>query len=396
MNIFRKKRGKEMKKPLLIPNNPCFSSGPTAKPPRHGDRLKSLASASRVFGRSHRAGDCKKVFRDIVTLHRDILSIPDEFEIGLFTGSNSCAFETALWNLLGPRIVVVLVSGGFGEIWWHDVHKELRLSAQKSVYGSPGVYPIVEDVNREADIVVVWNETTTGVWMPEGVEWLPRGRSGLVLSDATSAVFCRDIPWRDMDIVTWSPQKAIGGEAAFGLLALSPCALDRIARYKPERPLPRIMRLRNQDGSFNENPFHERLLNTASMAASLDSLAALLWAKEVGREKLKEKMEQNYRALSEWVEQSDWIKFAVSDEAMRSHASVTLTITDREFLAKNAQQKNTLIKSLCGLLEGERMAYDVENHPSAEPGLRIWCGPTVETENIVRLGPCLDFAWNKI
>jgi len=373
-------------KPDLRPANPLFSSGPCAKRP--GWSLEALAGAN--LGRSHRAKAPKAALVEVIERSRGLLAMPADWKLGIMPGSDTGAFEAAMWSLLGGRGVDVLSFESFSEGWATDAVKQLKLDARvlKAPYGE---LPDVGLVDPARDLVLAWNGTTGGVKMPNG-DFIAADREGLVLCDATSAAFAMDLPWDKLDAVTWSWQKVLGGEAAHGMLALSPRAVERLETYKPAWPLPKIFRL-TKGGKLIDGIFVGETINTPSMLCVADALDGLRWAESVGGLRgLIARSEANLAAIAAWVADSAWAAFLAADPASRSNTSVCLKITAPWFAALAPDAQAAAVKQLTALLEKEKAAFDIAGHRDAPAGLRIWAGATVETSDIETLLPWLDWA----
>jgi len=368
----------ELTRPARKPARPFFSSGPCAKPP--GWAPENLATES--LGRSHRAKIGKTRLQYCIDLMREVLQLPDTHRIGIVPGSDTGAFEMAMWTMLGARGVTALAWESFGEGWVTDTVKQLKIEANvmRADYGQ---LPDLDKVDWSDDVLFTWNGTTSGVRVPDG-EWIPADRQGLSFADATSAVFAYDIPWDKIDVATFSWQKVLGGEGAHGVLILGPRAVQRLEEYTPAWPLPKVFRLMSK-GKLAEGIFKGETINTPSMLAVEDAIWSLEWAKGLGGlEGLKARSNANAHALDKIVAERDWLGHLAADHGTRSKTSVCLTVegADADF-----------IKAFAGLLEKEGAAYDIAGYRDAPPGLRIWCGATVDTADIEALGPWLDWAW---
>jgi len=377
-------------KPTRRPQRPEFSSGPCAKRP--GWSPKVLENA--LLGRSHRAKVGLDRLRQVIELSRRLLALPEGWRLGIVPASDTGAVEMALWSLLGPRAVDVLVWESFGEGWADDVTKQLRLDARvlRAEYGS---LPDLGAVDFARDVVFAWNGTTSGVRVPNG-DWIPVDRGGLVVCDATSAVFAMELPWARLDVVTWSWQKVLGGEAAHGMLALSPRAVERLESYTPPWPLPKIFRLTSK-GKLAESLFTGSTINTPSMLCVEDALDGLAWAeREGGLAALVRRSEANLAAVAAWVGRTPWVDFLAREPATRSSTSICLQVADPWFRGLDAAARAKTIGGLVSLLEQERVAYDVASYRDAPPGLRIWGGATVERSDVEALLPWLDWAWGEV
>ena len=364
--------------PAVKPARPFFSSGPCAKPP--GWSPEKLQTQS--LGRSHRAKIGKSRLQLAIDLMREVLQVPDTHRIGIVPGSDTGAIEMAMWTMLGARPVTMMAWESFGEGWVTDVNKQLKLNA--NVMNAPyGEIPDLGAVDFAHDVVFTWNGTTSGARVPNG-DWIADDREGLTFNDATSAVFAYDMPWDRLDVTTFSWQKVLGGEGAHGVLILGPRAVERLESYTPSWPLPKVFRLMSK-GALAEGIFKGETINTPSMLAVEDVIFALEWAKTVGGlQGLMARSNANAAALGDIVAASDYLGFLAADPAIRSKTSVCLTV-------KGADE--AMIKKMASLLEAEHAAYDIAGYRDAPPGLRIWCGATVDTADIQALGPWLDWAY---
>ncbi|MEQ1542277.1 MAG: phosphoserine transaminase [Novosphingobium sp.] len=367
--------------PTRKPARPFFSSGPCAKPP--GYSPDKLATTS--LGRSHRAKIGKSRLALCIDLMREVLQLPDTHRIGIVPGSDTGAFEMAMWTMLGARGVSMLSWESFGEGWVTDAVKQLNLNptVHRADYGQ---LPDLSQVDFADDVLFTWNGTTSGVRVPDG-DWIPDTREGLTFADATSAVFACDIPWDKIDVATFSWQKVLGGEGGHGVLILGPRAVERLESYTPAWPLPKVFRLTSK-GKLAEGVFKGETINTPSMLAVEDAIFALEWAKSVGGfEGLKARCTANAEALENIVRERSWLRNLAADPATRSKTSVCLSVegADADF-----------IKTMTGLLEKEGAAYDIAGYRDAPPGLRIWCGATVDTTDVEALGPWLDWAYASV
>lgn len=374
--------------PSNRPVNPCFSSGPCAKRP--GWSLDHLSGA--FLGRSHRAAEGKNRLNAVIEQHRKILNIPADYRVAIVAASDTGAVEMALWSLLGQRGVDVLGWEVFGLDWIKDITTQLKIADTRVMKAPFGSLPDLSAVDGARDIVFTWNGTTGGVRVPNG-DWIPADRKGLTICDATSAVFAYDLPWDKLDVVTWSWQKVLGGEAAHGMIVLSPRAVERLLTYTPDRPLPKIFRLVN-NGKLIDGVFVGETINTPSMLAVEDCLDALKWAESIGGlPAMIKRVEANYQTIKDWVAKTDWIDFLAADESYRSKTSVCLAITDPAFTALDDEARQAFVKSMTKLLEKDGIAYDTAGHRDAPAGLRIWCGATVEQSDVAALLPWLDWAY---
>lgn len=376
-----------MDKPVNKPNNPNFSSGPCSKRP--GWSLDALSSA--LLGRSHRSSEGKKKLKETIEKQRALLGIPEDYFVGIVPASDTGAIEMAMWSMLGEREVDVLVWESFSSDWMKDICDNLKIEANvlKAEYGQ---LPDLSKVNSDNDVVFVWNGTTSGVRVPDG-DWIASDRKGLTFCDATSAVFAYDMPWKKLDVVTWSWQKVLGGEAAHGMLVLSPRAVKRLESYTPDRPLPKIFRMTNK-GKFNDGIFEGLTINTPSMMAVEDCLDALNWVDSIGGVKATIKRSQdNLSALETWVQRTEWAEFLASEAAFRSSTSVCISIVDEDFVALSEDDQQAFIGTFCKLLAAEEVAYDIKSYKAAPAGLRIWCGATIEVVDVKALTSWLDWAF---
>ena len=375
--------------PGVRPVVPHFSSGPCAKRP--GWSLQALTDA--VLGRSHRSKIGKAKLKRAIDLTREILQVPADYRIGIVPASDTGAVEMALWSLLGPRPITMLAWESFGEGWVSDVLKELKLKATtlKAGYGE---LPDLAKVDPASDVVFTWNGTTSGVRVPNA-DWIKADREGLTICDATSAAFAQKLDWPKLDVVTFSWQKVLGGEAAHGMIVLSPRAVARLESHTPAWPLPKIFRL-TKGGKISEDIFEGATINTPSMLCVEDYLDTLQWAKSIGGLKaLMARASANEKAIADWVARTPWIAFLADDPAIRSNTSVCLKVVDPAVLklAPDAQAK--FIKGIAAALEKEGVAYDIDAYRDAPSGLRIWCGATVESADVEALTQWLDWAYSQ-
>ena len=374
-------------KPSLRPRNPNFSSGPCAKRP--GWSLAALADAP--LGRSHRAAGPKAKLAEVIDRSRAILGLPEGWVLGIVPGSDTGAIEMAMWTMLGARPVDVLAHESFSEAWATDVVKQLKLTAARVLSADYGDLPDLAAVNPAHDVVLAWNGTTSGVRF-SNADFIATDRQGLVFCDATSAAFAMQLPFDKFDVVTWSWQKVLGGEAAHGMLALSPRAVERLETYKPAWPLPKVFRL-TSGGKLAAGVFKGETINTPSMLCVEDALDGLRWAESVGGlPGLIARSEANLAAIATWAVHSDWAAFLARDPATRSCTSICLRIAAPWFTQLDADGQAKAAKRLASLLEKEGVAYDIASYRDAPPGLRIWGGATVETADIAALLPWLDWA----
>ncbi len=374
--------------PTLKPQVPNFSSGPCAKRP--GWNVSNLADA--CLGRSHRSADGKAKLAEVIELSKKILGVPANYRLGIVPASDTGAVEMAMWSLLGKLPVDILAWESFGQEWVTDVTTELKLADVRLMKADYGSLPDLSQVDFSHDVVFLWNGTTSGVRVPDG-DWIPDNREGLTICDGTSAVFAMDVPWEKLDVVTYSWQKVLGGEAQHGVIVLSPRAVERLETYQPARPLPKLFRMTSK-GKLIEGIFKGDTINTPSMLCVEDALDGLKWAESIGGlTGLINRSEANLAALVKWVEKSDWAAFLAESEETRSCTSICLKIVDAWFVGLSAEQQADFAKKLAKLLEKQKVAFDIAAYRSAPPGLRIWGGATVETADIEALLPWLDWAF---
>ncbi len=374
--------------PALRPANACFSSGPCAKRP--GWTPARLSDAA--LGRSHRAKIGKTKLKLSIDLTREVLGVPADYRIGITPGSDTGAVEMALWTMLGARGVDVLAWESFGDGWVTDVVKQLKIKDARTLKAPYGELPDLTGVDFDSDVVFTWNGTTSGVRVPNA-DWIAADRKGLTICDATSAAFAQDLDWSKLDVVTFSWQKALGGEAAHGMIVLSPRAAERLETYTPSWPLPKIFRLA-KSGKLIEGVFQGETINTPSMLCVEDYIDALQWAKSLGGGKaLIARADANAKALGAWVERTPWIDYLARVPATRSNTSVCLRVVDPMVAALPPDGQAAFAKTLASALEKEKVAFDIGSYRDAPPGLRIWCGATVETRDIEALVPWLDHAF---
>ena len=378
-------------RPAERPRNPCFSSGPCAKRP--GWTLDALAGA--YLGRSHRARGGKAKLQEVIARSRSVLGLPGDYRLGIVPASDTGAVEMAMWSLLGARGVDMLAWESFGKGWVADAAKQLKLDDIRIIEADYGKLPDLGLVEPARDVVFTWNGTTSGVRVPDG-DWIDDNRGGLTICDATSAVFAMDLPWPKLDAVTWSWQKALGGEAAHGMLALSPRAVERLESHTPRWPLPKIFRL-TKNGKLNEDIFLGATINTPSMLCVEDAIDSLAWAQEVGGlPALIARAEANLETVADWVAGRDWVEFLAEDPATRSCTSICLKIADPWFQALDPGEQVATAKRIAALLADAGAGYDLGSHRDAPPGLRLWGGATVANEDLAALLPWLDWAHGEV
>jgi phosphoserine aminotransferase len=371
-----------------IMHNPNFSSGPCSKRPKWTlDALKDAA-----VGRSHRSALGKEKIVKTINESKRILQVPADYLLGIFPGSDTGAFEAALWTLLGPRPVTVLVWESFGEGWATDIVKQLKLNptVQKADYGK---IPDLKAVDWSTDVVFVANGTTSGAKIPDW-KWIPDNRQGLSICDATSAAFAMPIDWSKVDVLTFSWQKCLGGEAGHGMLALSPRAVARIEAYDPPWPLPKVFRMK-KGGKVDQSIFEGDTINTPSLLCVEDYLDALAWADSIGLEGLLSRSSANLQVVADWVAKTDWIEFLAQSPDIRSSTSVCLSVVSDKFLAMTKEDRAKFLKGIAGELSKKSLAHDAASYKDAPPGFRFWCGPTIETEDIKAALQALEKVYNE-
>ena len=378
-------------KPPGRPTRPHFSSGPCAKRP--GWTPEALNQA--LIGRSHRSKPGKAKLEQAIERTRKILGIPADYRIGIVPASDTGAVEMALWSMLGPKPVDVLVWESFGNDWATDITKQLKLPNVRVLKAGYGDLPDLAQVNPAHDVIFTWNGTTSGVRAPDG-NWISDTREGVTFCDATSAAFAQDLPWAKLDVTTFSWQKVLGGEAAHGMLVLSPRAVARLESHKPAWPMPKIFRM-TKDGKLNEGIFKGETINTPSMLCVEDYLDALTWAESVGGLKgLIGRADENLHVIERWTKTAGWADFLAKDPKTRSNTSVCLKIIDPWFTAKDADGQAAAAKKIADLLDKEGVAFDIAAYRDAPPGLRIWAGATIENADMKALTPWLDWAWSQV
>jgi phosphoserine aminotransferase len=376
--------------PTVRPVVPHFSSGPCAKRP--GWSVQNLSGA--FVGRSHRSKPGKARLKRAIDLTRDVLQVPADYRIGIVPASDTGALEMALWSLLGARPVTMLAWESFGEGWVSDVVKELKLKNLTVLRAPYGELPDLHSIDPASDIVFTWNGTTSGTRVPNA-GWIAGNRTGLAICDATSAAFAQPLDWPKLDAVTFSWQKVLGGEAAHGMLILSPRAVARLESYRPPWPLPKIFRM-TKGGKLNEAIFQGETINTPSMLCVEDYLDTLAWAKSIGGlPALHARADANAKVIVDWVARTPWIDFLTRDPALRSNTSVCLKVVDPAVGRLSAEAQAAFVKGIAATLEQEEIAYDINAYRDAPAGLRIWCGSTVESSDVAALTLWLDWAYAK-
>ncbi|MBE9165984.1 phosphoserine transaminase [Pleurocapsales cyanobacterium LEGE 06147] len=377
--------------PKIKPRVPHFSSGPCAKRP--GWSVTNLQNA--CVGRSHRSEDGKAKLAEVIERSKKILGVPADYRLGIVPASDTGAVEMALWSLLGQRPLDILAWENFGQEWVKDVVDELRLPDLRLMKAPYGSLPDLNKVDFSHDVVFLWNGTTSGVRVPNG-DWIKDDRQGLTICDATSAVFAMDVPWDKLDVLTYSWQKVLGGEAQHGVIVLSPRAVERLENYQPAWPIPKLFRL-TKKGKLIEGIFKGDTINTPSMLCVEDALDGLTWAESVGGlPGLIRRSEANLNAIANWVARSSWADFLAEKPETRSCTSICLKIVDSWFTSLSSEEQAKCAKKVAKLLEKQEVAYDIASYRAAPPGLRIWGGATVETEDIEALLPWLDWAYANV
>ena len=380
-----------MNLPSIKPNNPNFSSGPCAKRPDWS--IINLKDS--LLGRSHRASECKLKLKEVITLSKSILNLPEDYLVGIMPASDTGALEAALWSLLGNRGIDILAWENFGKDWVLDVVDELKIE-DKNIYLAPyGYLPNLSKVNFSRDVIFAWNGTTSGTKVPNG-DWIPDNRDGLTICDATSAVFAMNIDYKKCDVITWSWQKVLGGEAAHGMIALSPRAVERLKNHQPSWPIPKVFRMASKK-KFISGIFEGSTINTPSMLCVEDALDALNWAKNLGGlNALIDRSNKSFKYIDNWINKTNWVDFLAKDPSTRSNTSITFKINENWFLGKDDKEQRIIMKDIIGLLSKEKVAYDINGYPKAPPSFRIWGGGTVEPENVKKLLPWIDWAYNEV
>ena len=374
--------------PAVKPANPNFSSGPCAKRP--GWTVEALANA--LVGRSHRSKPGKARIQRAIDLTRELLEVPADYRIGIVPASDTGAVEMALWSMLGARGVDMLAWESFGEGWVTDVSKQLKLEDVRILKAGYGELPDLGQVDFDRDVVFTWNGTTSGVRVANG-DWIAADRKGLTICDATSAAFAQNLDFAKLDVVTFSWQKALGGEAAHGVLILSPRAVERLETFKPDRPLPKIFRL-TKGGKLLEEVFEAATINTPSMICIEDAIDAMEWGKSLGGLKaMQARADANFKVLAEWVAATPWVEFLAQNPANRSNTSVCFSIVDPAVTALSADAQAAFAKAIVSRLDKAGVAYDIGAYKDAPSGLRIWAGSTIEASDLAALVPWLDFAF---
>tara|TARA_Y100001968_G_scaffold88583_1_gene79640 strand:+ start:796 stop:1950 length:1155 start_codon:yes stop_codon:yes gene_type:complete len=380
-----------MEKPSVKPDNPNFSSGPCSKRP--GWTIDVLKNTP--IGRSHRHKVCKEKLNEVIVKSKKILQLPEDYLVGVMTGSNTGALEAALWSLLGNRGVDVMAWENFGKDWVIDILDQLQIKDVNSYVTDYGILPDLSKVNFKNDVVFTWNGTTAGVRIPNA-DWIPDDREGLTICDATSGIFAMDMDYSKLDVITWSWQKVLGAEAAHGMIVLSPRAVKRLETHVPPWPIPKLFRLANKK-KLIKAIFEGGIINTPSMICVEDGLDALNWVESVGGTKELVKISnQNLKIVEDWIDKSDNFKFMCENKSIRSSTSITVLIKDEWFTKHNEEDQRGVLKKLFSLLEKEGVANDINGYPKAPPSIRIWGGSTVQNSDMKALLPWIDWAYDSI
>lgn len=376
-------------KPAILPKRPEFSSGPCPKRPG----WTAEAVVARAFlGRSHRAAKPKAQLKELIDRTAALLGVPADYKVGIVPASDTGAFEMAMWSMLGARPVDMLVWESFGQGWATDATKQLKLADARVLTAAYGALPDFAQARQDADVCFTWNGTTSGARVPNG-DWIAADRAGLTFCDATSGAFAQDLPWDKLDVTTFSWQKALGGEGAHGILILSPRAVERLETFTPDRPLPKIFRM-TKGGKLIDGIFQGETINTPSMLCVADCLDAIEWMEGIGGlQATMARADANAAALQAWVDRTPWVENLVADPAARSNTSVCLKIVAPEIASLDEAAQRDFVKRLTKLLEAENAALDIGGYRDAPPGLRIWCGTTVDAADIEALTPWLDWAF---
>ncbi len=381
-----------LQKPKKLPDRPNFSCGPCVKRP--GWSLENLKTLD-LLGRSHRSKICINSLNDVILLTKETLEIPEDFKVAIVPGSNTGAYEMALWSMIGPLPVDALAWETFGSCWVDDLKNQLKINdlrVHKAEYGS---IPDLSLVSDNTDICFTWNGTTSGVKVPNA-DWISEKREGLTFCDATSAIYSQELEWKKIDVATFSWQKSMGGEGGHGILIMSPKAIKRLKTFNPNRPLPKLFRLL-KDKELIEGIYEGKTINTPSMLCVADALDSLVWIKELGGwKKTYQRSLRNFEILSSWYNDRDWISNTVKNKKIQSNSSICLEIIDNKFLELDFQNKWVFIEKICSLLENNNAAFDIKGHRDAPPGLRFWCGPTVEEDDIKAVLPWLDWSFEMV
>lgn len=377
--------------PALKPERPFFSSGPTAKFP--GWRLSDLKTEA--LGRSHRSATGKARLKYAIDLSRELLGVPDNYRVGIMPGSDTGALECAMWTMLGARPATVAAWESFGNVWIQDAAKQLKLPQLTTLDAPYGEIPDLARIPQGNDVVFTWNGTTSGARIPD-TEWLDEGRPGITINDATSAIFAQEMDWPKLDATTYSWQKVMGGEAQHGMLILSPKAVERIESYDPDWPLPKLFRIK-KGGKLNEGIFEGATINTPSLLATEDYILALEWAKALGgRKALFERADANAKIVTDWIETTPWLRNMVPDPAQRTNTGVCFVFQGEWYESLSDEEQANVPKRIAKMLEERDVGYDFNGYRDAPPSLRIWCGATVEQEDLKRLLPWIEWAYKRL
>tara|TARA_Y100001970_G_scaffold294373_1_gene452166 strand:+ start:73290 stop:74459 length:1170 start_codon:yes stop_codon:yes gene_type:complete len=378
-------------KPDLKPRNPLFSSGPCSKRP--GWTPDALAGA--LVGRSHRAKEPKSRINAVLSKTSELLNLPEGYRVAIVPGSDTGAMEMAMWSLLGSRGADFFSWENFGEQWVIDGESQLNPLDSRVIRAPYGQLPDLSLADDKRDSIFVWNGTTSGVRVPSG-DWISNNRKGVTICDATSAVFAYSMPWDKLDATTWSWQKVMGGEAGFGMIVLSPHAIEQLNSYTAPWPIPKIFRLQ-KNGKFDESAFKGNTINTVSLLAIEDALDSLRWIEDNGGEKaMIDRCNKNFSIVEDWVESREWVDFLAQNKETRSRTSMCLSINASWFSDLEVEEKWSVVEEICSILESERVAFDINTHRAAPPGIRIWGGATIESSDIEALLPWLDWAWEQV
>ena len=379
----------KLNKPTTKPLNPNFSSGPCAKRP--GWNIEALKNTP--IGRSHRSKECKKKLNEVIIKSKKVLKLPESYTLAIMPGSNTGALEAALWSLLGKTGVDVLAWENFGKDWVIDVLDQLKIKSTNKYVTDYGTLPDLSKVNFDNDVIFTWNGTTSGVCVPNA-DWIPDNRKGLTICDATSAIFAMDINFKKLDVITWSWQKVLGGEAAHGMLALSPRAMERLETYEPEWPIPKLFRLASKK-KIAKGVFEGSTINTPSMICVEDALDALNWVESIGGvTELIKISKKNLQIVSDWVNKSEWAQFMCKELQNRSSTSITLKIKEDWFNKISEEKQKEFMKKITTQLSDEGVARDINGYPKAPPSLRLWGGATVNNNDMKALLPWIDWVYN--
>ena len=381
----------QMSKPTVKPSSPYFSSGPCKKRPGWSASKFDLET----LGRSHRAKPAKEKLLQVIEQSKKILNLPSDYKVGILAGSDTGAVEAAMWNLLGPNGIEVVAWESFGLDWAKTITDQLKITGSNIHKADYGKLPDLSKIDFSKDVLFNWNGTTSGVKVPNA-NWIPDNRKGLVLCDATSAVFAMDMEFKKLDVITWSWQKVLGGEGGHGMIAISPKAIERLENYKPKWPIPKIYRLTSK-GKLADGVFQGATINTPSMFCVEDALDALGWIESIGGlQAAINRSSKNLEAVKHWVDQSHWADFLCENRDNLSSTSICLKVKDSKFLNLSEDVQKTKIKEINSILDKEQVAFDINSYRTAPPGFRIWGGSTVETSDIENLLPWLDWAYTVV